>query len=125
MDSDLCAICGQPADDPHHLTGRGCDGAYLDPDLTASTCHDDHELLHEDLRNEGVDKPLAQATIVEKIVYRLTRTAVFVGRMAEAIPGMAWLANLARGLRRWAEDLRGFVAVLDAWNSGWRILPGS
>ena len=53
MELENCAICGGRAVDPHHLTGRGSDRLQLDPDLTAPLCHDDHELIHEDLRTEG------------------------------------------------------------------------
>lgn len=115
-----CAICGQPAVDPHHLTGKGPDGGYLDGELTAPTCHDDHELLHEDLRHDRIDKPLGDVSVFERVAYRLERVAVFFSRLAERTP-FSWVIRLAASMRRWAGELRSGVNALDAWNPAWRL----
>jgi hypothetical protein len=118
---DECAICGGAACDSHHLTGRGPDGGYLDPELTVDECHDDHELLHEDLRQEGIDKPLRDANVFERVAYRLERAAVFFTRLAEQAP-FAWLVKLAGSMRQWAGELRSGVAALDARIPAWRLI---
>ena len=43
-----CAICGDPVDDFHDITGRDAAGEYLDPELVAPLCHSDHELCGND-----------------------------------------------------------------------------
>lgn len=125
MEPENCAICGQPGDDWHHLTGRGADDLQLDPEVTAPLCHDDHELIHGDLRAEHVDKPLAAITIVERVAHRLRRVGVFLVRVAEAVPPLRWLARLAAGMRQWADELTGHVRALDAWNPSWRLAQGT
>jgi hypothetical protein len=112
-------ICGAPSSRVHHLTGRGYDGAYLDPELRASLCHDDHELCHEDLRNARVDRPLESATLVERLERGLRRVAMFVARLAEAC-GQQFLAALAAWLATGAAILAQHVAFLDARYPDWR-----
>ena len=124
-----CCPCGQPAEDRHHLTGRGPDGDYLDPDLAVPVCHDDHELAGEDLRAEGLERPLrapsGPVTAVEQVAYRLDRVGVFLGRVAEVVPALVWVTVLAGHLRRWAEQLWGTARRLDAWDPGWRLAGGA
>lgn len=103
--TEPCAMCGDPADDSHHLTGRGLGHAHLDPDLVAPLCHDDHELVHEDLRQEGLDKPTAETAPARRVAFRLRRAAIFLARVADANPALGWLAPLAAALRRWADEL--------------------
>ena len=52
-----CATCGKPPEDGNHLTGRGCDHEQLDDELTAPTCHECHEIFHEELRLLDIDCP--------------------------------------------------------------------
>jgi len=87
------------------VTGRGRDHAYLDPDLYLSLCHDDHELVHEDLRAEQVDRPTEEASAGRRVAYRLRRTALLLVRVAESVSSLQWLARLAEALRRWASEL--------------------
>ncbi len=114
-----CAICGRPAEDPHHLTGRGPDSEYLDDDLAAPLCHDDHELLHEDLRHDRIDKPFGDLSVFERVAYRLERVAVFFSRLAEQAP-LQWIVTLAEAMRRWAGELRRGVDDLDSKHPRWR-----
>ena len=121
---ESCAICGRAMADLHHLTGRGPDAGQLDPDLVVPLCHDDHELLHEDLRTEGLDRPCHAVTAVERVAHRLQRAGIFLARVAENVPPLCWLAGLAQGMRRWASELLDHVRTLDDWDSGWRLAPG-
>jgi hypothetical protein len=119
-----CAICGGDPEDDHHLTGRGSDGEQLDDELVAGLCHDDHELLHEDLRQDGLDKPLRASTIFERVARRLQRVGVFLARVAEGVLPFRWIAGIAAALGRWADELNSSVCALDAWNPGWRLAEG-
>ena len=63
-----CVLCGGPADDAHHITGRGFGGMGLTaPDLlTMPVCRADHNLIHEspahwDWQYEWVVKTIARA----------------------------------------------------------------
>ncbi len=118
---ECCAICGGSVERLHHLTGRGPDGRYLDPELQVGVCHDDHELAHDDLRHDGTDKPLRVVCVFEGVAYRLERVAAFLSRVAEHAP-LAWIAKLARSMRQWAGELRGGIARLDALNPAWRMM---
>jgi hypothetical protein len=120
-----CAICGGDPEDGHHLTGRGPDGEYLDPNLIADLCHDDHELAGEDLRQDGLEKPLAGTTIVERVSYQLHRVGVFLARVAEEVPPFRWVASLAVAVRNWADELNRFTSALDDWDAGWRTAGGA
>jgi hypothetical protein len=105
MPPDTCSICGGPADDAHHLTGRGPGHVHLDPDLVAPLCHDDHELVHEDLRQEALDNPTVATSPTRQVAFRLRRAAIFLARVADANPALGWLVHLASALRRWADEL--------------------
>lgn len=124
-ESIRCAICGDDGEDGHHLTGRGPDGEYLDPELVTDLCHDDHELAGEDLRQEGLERPLTGTTAVERIAYRLHRVGVFLARVAEEVPPFRWIVRLAVALRNWADELNRFTSALDAWNPAWRMAGGA
>jgi hypothetical protein len=52
-----CILCGGPSDYQHHPTGRiaGEDSPYLDPTYTVGVCHDDHYLIHDDLKTLGLE----------------------------------------------------------------------
>lgn len=114
-----CLACAEPADHGHHVTGRGPDHDQLDPDLTVPLCHEHHVLMHQDLRAADIDNPTNSATVPERLYRRLSRVALLLGRLAEFLPS-AWIANAARAVRCWANELGGFVAALDNWNLGWR-----
>ncbi len=114
-----CLLCGEPCEHQHHLTGRGADHEHLDPALTVPLCHNDHELVHQDLRTDEIDRPLTSATVPERIERRLERVATFLGRAYEFFPFM-WLGCAAAAVRSWATELGQFIAALDQWNTGWR-----
>jgi hypothetical protein len=118
-----CEVCRKARRQRHHhVTGRGADGQYLDAELTAPVCHDDHELCHEDLRNADLDRPCRARTLVERVEYRLRRMALFFGRMAEANRNDFFYGWLARRLEVWANELARHVAGLDRYFPAWRTL---
>lgn len=121
----LCAICGRLANHEHHESGRGPDGSQLDPHLTAPVCHEDHDLLHDDLRTAGIDRPLQATSVPERIERRLERVGLFLGRVAEAFPPFRWIGAIASACSRWAAELGSFVASLDRCCPGWRQAPGT
>ncbi len=124
-----CVACGGAACLNHHPTGRDTDGRYLDPDLKFPSCHDDHELFHDDWRTLGVEDskrgqdPERMLSFIERVALRLRRLAASVGRLAEAYPEQKWLAAGARALQRWADELACFIAALDRRDPGWRSDP--
>ena len=104
--TDLCAMGDDElGDDLHHLTGRGSDKNYLDPELVVVLCHDHHELIHDDLRQEQVDKPLDSVSAASRVARRLIRVALIFDRVAEVTPTLGCLIGVAAAMRRWAEEL--------------------
>jgi hypothetical protein len=124
-----CLVCGAAGCRGHHPTGRGPDGRYLDPDLTFPSCHDHHELSHDDWRALGIQdcehgqEPGQRLAFIERVELRLRRLAATVGRVAEAHPQHKWLAAPARVLKRMADELACFIAALDQRDPGWRSDP--
>jgi hypothetical protein len=104
--------------DAHHLGGRGHDGEYLDP-ATADLCHDDHELVHDDLRRQRIDTPLESRNVLERVERFLLRVGVFLARVAEGT-GIGWCVGLAAACVRMATELHSMIVKLDRWNPGWR-----
>jgi len=119
-----CVLCGHPSEDPHHVTGWGWKGTQLDDDYRLPLCHDDHELVHDDLRQAGIDKPLQGKTVIEEVARRLERSAALLGRLGEAVPAVSSVLYLARAMRFWAEQLHKVVQLLDNWNPSWRTVVG-
>jgi hypothetical protein len=121
-----CPLCGRHATRRHHITGKGPDGSYLDPDALVRTCHDDHMLAHDDWNTVVPVDATADDTFLGSLERRMTRAATFVGRVAEVAPEpFRWvLAVLAALLASWAARLAGSLAVLDQYSPGWRALPG-
>ena len=115
-----CIFGDDPSDDPHHISGRGADGRQLDDDVVVPLCHDHHELIHDDLRLDGLDKPLRMDNPIDQTVRRLRRAAAFLARLADAVPAISSLAYMARGMQRWADQLERFSQTLDRWNPSWR-----
>jgi hypothetical protein len=121
-----CLLCLEPSDDRHHLTGCDADGERLDPELTGRLCHSCHELAGDDMNTAGIpDRPAAD-TFLSSLELRLSRTASFLGRVAEATPDplRGFLACLARHLAEWARRLRTSIGALDQNAPGWRKIPG-
>ena len=115
-----CVLCAAPGEDAHHPTGRGADGRYLDPKLTADGCHDHHEIWHDDLRDFGIDGPAGGTTVFERHALRLRRLALFLAR----VEGDGSLARLGRRLAAafvpWAAEADEEIQRLDRGVPGWR-----
>ena len=107
----FCALCGKPAVQAHHITGRGVDRVQLHPDLTVDLCHRHHILIHADLRGQHIDVyPTDTAwTVTGRVEYVLRRLAVFIARFAQAADNPVWL-KMAGLLESLADD----IAVIDA-----------
>jgi len=85
FDTECLFSCGRPVLQWHHLTGRGRNGPYLDPDLKVPLCHRHHVLVHHDLRQQDVDTPPTDVlwTPMAATAYRLSRLAPFYARWAD------------------------------------------
>jgi len=117
-----CAVCGKRVRmDGHHLTGRGPDGGYLDDDLVADLCHDHHELVGDDHRQQHIYDPVQSLNVLERLEYRLRRVATFLARVARGT-GVGWCTRLAGSLVRWATELRVVIIALDLGCPGWRTI---
>lgn len=120
----VCIHCGAPAEDRHHPTGRGPDGGYLDPWFKIPHCHNDHELVHDDLRSAKLENATPGDSFLEHLESGLRRLGVFLGRL----PGVAALGVLLAMLARWCTDkadgLHLVISALDAGLPGWRSAPG-
>ena len=124
MSMPRCYFCNRPFERGHHITGRCGDAQsrYLDRDLAAPLCHDDHELVHDDwptigsaeYREEPISNPL------ERVLVRLERISVFFARWHEASPGDGFRAKLAGAFALWAAELTAVVLCLDLHAPGWR-----
>lgn len=122
--SGPCVVCGQAATRGHHLTGRGPAEQYLDPELVVPTCHDHHELLHDDWRALKLEKIEERLTFFERWELRLRRLAAFAARQAEAHPDRWLWRSLATCLTRWADELARGLRRLDERDPDWRSDPG-
>jgi len=120
-DDTRCAITGDSAERRHHITGWGTDDAQLDDDLTVPLSHDGHEVVHEDLRNAGLDKPLEADSVPERIERRLRRAGLFLARVAESVPPLSWMLALAQALTRWADELGEWLHRLKTCCPGWEL----
>jgi hypothetical protein len=89
-DLGLCAVCGRPARERHHPTGRGADAQYFDPHWTVPLCSGCHRQDLPLWRDFGIDQ------LTDPVTARLARCAFFVGRLrlagrgldAEAVAGL-------------------------------------
>jgi hypothetical protein len=127
---DVCLLCGQLADEVHHLTARvaGDRSRYLDPDLRMPACHDDHQLFGDDQKRHADLEPSLRnrTTLLDWLEVRLRRLAAFGGRCAEAIVNEALKALvgvLAQHMDRWANELARVIAGLDRAYPAWRTIP--
>jgi hypothetical protein len=120
MGDDECAmLCGNPKDHDHHVSGRGHDHEQLDDEFLFPVCTSDHQLIHDDLRSEGIDNPLLADTVPEIVERCLRRRAVIVARLHERLE-WPWLALAADALARMADMLYDHVEELDYRFPGWR-----
>jgi hypothetical protein len=127
MSTRACVVCGRPASDDHHVSGR-----QLDPELSFWHCHNHHELMHDDWNTAGVpaksqkrdDDQHAPPTRLHAIQTALQRLAMWLGRLHTADICTPLLGPLAAAVERWATILRGCIDALDASQPGWRESPG-
>lgn len=122
IDRPKCSTCDHIAQHDHHLTGRGGDGEQLDPSLTVPVCFDCHDLLHDHLRLDQVDRPLANTSVPEVIERRLRRMAIFLSEVAQWQSSLVWVAAVAIKLDAMADQLRRHIAMLDRNFEGWRTV---
>jgi hypothetical protein len=113
-------------EDGHHVTGRDAKETYVDPTFKAPLCHSCHELVGEDWNTIGVQDASAAETFLDSLELRLTRTASFIGRVAEPGPEpfRTFLLALAVHLAAWATRLHEVIAALDQYLPAWRTTPG-
>lgn len=70
-----CAICGRPARELHHPTGRDAEGRYLDPRWTVPVCLSCHRQDMPLWRDFGLD------VLTDPVIARLGRNTFFLGRL--------------------------------------------
>lgn len=104
--AESCSFCGEPSDDRHHLTGKGPTRQYLHPELTADLCHRHHELIHDALRHQQIDKPQPGDgwNSLRFVEHTLRRIAVFIAQYAIRADNPVW-ALIASALVECAERL--------------------
>lgn len=79
-----CVICGRPAEEGHHITGRAGPGlGYLDPDLRLALCIPDHGREGTSVRRQGIEWPIG-----DLLVHRLFRVADCERRLADLERGL-------------------------------------
>ncbi len=115
-----CVRCGDPATQLHHVTGRGADSEQLDDELVLPVCPDCHDLIHEELRLEGIHYPLIRNSIIERLERRLRRLAINLARIADKAWPQVFVGLIALNCLKWAEELAMLVKLLDRWNPAWR-----
>jgi hypothetical protein len=126
MSENPCLYCGGEKTCRHHLTGRNSDDVYLDPALWGRLCESCHPLLHEDWNTADVGDRTSPPTVLDSLYLRLRRTALFLARLAPALPVPFDdpVARLAEALALWAVELAAVLSVLDATFPTWRTTPG-
>ena len=104
-----CVVCGARAAHFHHITGRGNNGKQLDDHLGIFVCVDDHVLLHADLANAHLNKPLTSDETPTLIGRRLRRTALTFSRVIEVSSLFLWLFPFCLSFNDWADELDGYM----------------
>ena len=103
-----CTLCGVLAAHAHHLTGRGPDHQQLHPDLTVDVCRSHHVLLHNDLRQQGIDvAPPGVWTVTGRIEHILRRIAAFIARYGQVADSPVW-SKIAALLESVADEV-GYI----------------
>jgi hypothetical protein len=74
-----CPFTGEPADQLHHLTCRGADGKYLDPEFVVPLVVDQHVIEHQVSDRSGVGEDVR----ANPNWLRLRRTGLFLVRLGE------------------------------------------
>lgn len=77
-----CVICGRPARELHHPTGRDAEGRYLDACWTVPLCLACHRQDLPLWRDFGLD------ALTDPVVARLGRDAFFLGRLVLSGAGL-------------------------------------
>ena len=89
----------------HHVVGEA-----HDPELRAWVCRNHHAMLHERLREVGLDLERdASPNVLERIVGIFRALGAFFAVLAEHLLG-------------WAEEVAAIVRRLDLDHSGWRAI---
>ena len=112
--------CGRPATQWHHVTGRGANREQLDNDCVLQVCDECHDLIHEELRFEGVHYPLLSTSALDRVERRLRRLAINVARIADNPWVMVLALLVAPNLIKCADELATLAKRLDRWNPAWR-----
>lgn len=111
----FCALCGEPSDHAHHLTGRDPNGDQLHDEIVVDLCFDHHIYVHEVLRRAGVDTPPTAWSRLACVEYVLGRIAAFIGRYAERADNPIW-GPIARLLEWCAREIGGRpTPLLGVW----------
>lgn len=105
--SDFCCVfTGRSADHLHHMTGRGGDGGYLDPELVVPLSRAQHVSDHVCWRVSGI----GEGADIPASVLRLRRSGHLLVRLAQHhAPGLVsfpaeTLLNLGLMLHELAAD---------------------
>jgi hypothetical protein len=104
-----CAACGgrRPLH-RHHLTGRGNDGEYLDPDLLVGLCWLCHHDVHDILRTIGYDSPgSVEPGVIGRMTARLVRLSVLLAVMAtseDVVDLRPFLDDMSHAIEAWWQE---------------------
>lgn len=96
---------GQPAEEFHHVSGRGPDGHYLDPDLVVPLTRRQHVIEHQLWRAAGIDKVKGSVRVV-----RLQRIANLVCRIGQGEGTITLPATFFLSLGRLLLEIVGWLA---------------
>jgi hypothetical protein len=105
----ICLGCGGHGPlHRHHVTGRGSDGEYLDPDLLVGLCWPCHHDVHDILRMIGCDNPgSVEPGVAGRMMPRLVRVGVLLAVMAtseNAVELRPFLDDMSHAVETWWQE---------------------